>query len=213
MEQNDLNPDYLDTPNKVLPGQPGVRDEQTTVRHFSPGLRYCLDTAEITNENRLFRGSYETTYVVPSLGLKAVCMSCARRCHLLRNVSTNFRRFRPGDTCGCAQTIHCICQCSPRRLIFDSLADDNGCRPKRGIDLETLEFDKLAELLTIIREEKGGITEEDLENATGVLMSDLGGPTQFNWFQFDKWYTANYENELPLEADGEAFMKQMKDPN
>lgn len=144
MEQNDLNPDYLDTPNKVqglpqivreqhvhrltcnpqsfslevLPGQPGVRDEQTTVRHFSPGqdcvpggmslcafeyacaiaracvlelhrsqleshtslgLRYCLDTAEITNENRLFRGSYETTYVVPSLGLKAVCMSCARR--------------------------------------------------------------------------------------------------------------------------------------
>ena len=189
-----------------------------------------------------------------------------RRCHLLRNVSTNFRRFRPGDTCDCAQvslnsikhlapgythewiyaqatfpspsqTIHCICQCSPRRLIFDSLADDNGCRPKRGIDLETLEFDKLAELLTIIREEKGGITEEDLDNATGVLMSDLGGPHKFNWFQFDKWcvrvcgclykiprsgkfppstlhgrYTANYENELALEADGEAFMKQMKDP-
>ena len=38
-----------------------------------------------------------------------------------------------------------------------------------------------------MRERKGGITEEDLENATSFLMADLGGAHKFTWFQFEKW--------------------------
>jgi hypothetical protein len=70
-------------------------------------------------------------------------MACARRCHLLRNTSTNFRRFVPGNFCDCSRSDYCICKCSDRRTIFDNLADRHGSRPKRGIDLETMEFDKL----------------------------------------------------------------------
>ena len=43
------------------------------------------------------------------------------------------------------------------------------------------------ELLTVVRERKGGITEEDLETATSFLMADLGGALKFTWFQFEKW--------------------------
>mmetsp|Transcript_51478 Transcript_51478/g.143929 ORF Transcript_51478/g.143929 Transcript_51478/m.143929 type:complete len:154 (+) Transcript_51478:206-667(+) len=132
-------------------------------------------------------------------------MACARRCHLLRNTSTNFRRFVPGNFCDCSRSDYCICKCSDRRTIFDNLADRHGSRPKRGIDLETMEFDKLQELLTIVRERKGGITEEDLENATSFLMADLGGAHKFTWFQFEKWYLSNYENEILAEEESKAL--------
>lgn len=60
-------------------------------------------------------------------------------------------------------------------------------------------FEKLADLLSLVRQEKGGITEEDLDNATQFLMSDLGGPKEFNFFQFENWYNTYYESEVMAE--------------
>lgn len=97
MIKKGLNPAFLDTPDMITPGQPGLDNKTTELLYYEPGLRYCLDTVEPDAENRPYRQSYETAYVVPSLKLKHVCMSCARRCHLLRYTETRFRLFSHAD--------------------------------------------------------------------------------------------------------------------
>jgi len=46
---------------------------------FEPGLRYCMDTYIDPTDWR--RKGVETCFGVPSLKMKAICMTCSRFCH------------------------------------------------------------------------------------------------------------------------------------
>lgn len=126
MASKGLDPAVLDRPDEILPGQPGTTDESIPNDRFEPGLRYCMDTfTEDVNDYR--RKTYEASYEVPSLGLKTVCMACARRCHARRFVRVGFRARKKGDICDCVKSKKCLCRWSPIREQVDKVAGEDEC--------------------------------------------------------------------------------------
>ncbi len=198
MESKGLNSEFLDNPDHIFPGQPGQEDKSTEIDIYERGLRYCLDTCAVTDENRDLRGTYETVYRVPSVGLKAICMACSRRCHSGVFVETTMRAYDPEVKCDCQSSSHCVCSWSPQRHVFDMLADKHQTKkPLKGQN-EKLAMEHLNELLVLLRDSKGGISEDDLENAESFLTSEGGGPFPFDWFQFEKWYRTYYAHEFAI---------------
>ncbi len=72
--------DLLDTPNIPYTNQPGYDDNEILNDRYEEGLRYCMDTIAQKPELSWRRKGLETCYECPPLGLKSVCMACARRC-------------------------------------------------------------------------------------------------------------------------------------
>ena len=204
MESKGLKSEFLDNPDHIFSGQPGQEDKSTEIDIYERGLRYCLDTCAVTDDNRDLRGTYETVYRVPSAGLDAVCMACSRRCHSGVFVETTMRAWDPTIQCDCKETSHCVCAWSSQRQIFDMLADKHQIRKPAKGDNEKLSLDHLQELLTLLRDSKGGISEDDFENAQNFLVSEGGGLLPFDWFLFEKWYKLYYAHEFAVADFDEA---------
>ena len=126
MATRGLDPSLLDRPEDILPDQPGTSDEGVPNDQFERGLRYCMDTfTEGANDFR--RKTYEVSYEVPSLGLKQVCMACARRCHAARYTRVGFRARKKGDKCDCVKSKKCLCRWTSIREQVDKIAAIDEC--------------------------------------------------------------------------------------
>lgn len=121
MEEKGLNPDYLDTPDLILPGQPGVENVPAEYDGAEPGMQYCIDTIKNPEDHPVIskiRGPYETTYHCVRCRFQHVCMACARHCHGRHPVRVNFKLRHYDDTC----------QVRPRRASEARTPADRGVR-------------------------------------------------------------------------------------
>ena len=125
MEENGLNPDYLDTPDLILPSQPGIKNVPAEYEGAEPGMQYCIDTIKNVEENeiiRKLRGPYETTYHCVRCKFEHVCLACARHCHGRHPVRVNFKLRHYSNTCQCCEHNICNIRWSNIRHEFDKLA-------------------------------------------------------------------------------------------
>ena len=80
-----------------------------------------MDTIESKPELQWRRKGYETCYECPPLGLRSVCMACARRCQYFRRLEPKIRVRSSKDICDCRTSGYCRCQYSAVREQFDRL--------------------------------------------------------------------------------------------
>jgi len=179
MEERGLNPDYLDTPNLVLPGQPGLENKPCEFDGAEPGMQYCIDTIKNPDENLVImnlRGTYETTYKCIRCCFEHVCMACARHCHAQHAVVVQFKLRKYNDICVCCATDICNVRWNIIRHEFDKLALKN---EDRCVALEDVQ--DLLEVLTLdIESRRGGLPltskqkEDDLRTAHDALVVTNG---------------------------------------
>lgn len=93
MREKGIDPELLNDSHAILPNQPGSNANEILNERFEKGLQYCLDTKCDPSDWR--RKTYETCYQAPGLGLKSVCLSCARHC-LFGEKLVPYIRYRPG---------------------------------------------------------------------------------------------------------------------
>ncbi len=174
MEDKGLNPDYLDTPDALLPGQPGMEEKPCEYDGAEPGMQYCIDTLKNADENEVImklRGTYETTYHCIRCRFQHVCMACARHCHGRHAVRVNFKLRHYDDTCQCCEHDICNVRWSVIRHEFDKLAlkEEDRC-----VSMEQLQ-DVLEGLRDDIEERRGGLPltskqkEDDLKAAIDAM--------------------------------------------
>lgn len=125
LKKKGIDPKSIDDPVAVLPGQPGLTAEQGHNDMYEPGLRYCMDTNPNPKEWR--RKGYEACYESKALGLKSICLACARQCHKGTNMTLKIRSRNSHDVCDCSRTEYCVCSLSDIRRAFDNIADRDGC--------------------------------------------------------------------------------------
>jgi len=178
MEEKGLNPDYLDTPNMVLPGQPGLENKPCEYDGAEPGMQYCIDTIKNPDENLVImnlRGTYETTYKCIRCQFEHVCMACARHCHAQHAVVVQFKLRKYNDICACCATDICNVRWNIIRHEFDkyALKEEDKC-----VALEIVQ--DLLEALTLdIETRRGGMPltskqkEDDLKAAHDALAANV----------------------------------------
>jgi alpha-tubulin suppressor-like RCC1 family protein len=175
METEGLNPDYLDTPDKILPGQPGIENKPALFEGAEPGMQYCIDTLLSPDTNEIImkqRGTYETTYNCVRCKFHHVCLACARHCHGLHPVRVNFKMRQYGDTCVCCKHDICNIRWSHIRHEFDKLALNN---EDHMISIDEIP-DVLHGLRDDIEERRGGLPlttkqkEDDLKACIDAMV-------------------------------------------
>ncbi|GMH56818.1 hypothetical protein TrRE_jg12761 [Triparma retinervis] len=155
MEEKGLNPDYLDTPDLILPGQPGVENNPEEHPVISK-----------------IRGPYETTYHCVRCRFHHVCMACARHCHGRHPVRVNFKLRSYGDTCECCRHDVCNIRWSSIRHEFDKLALRE---EDKRVGIEQVQ-EVLENCFEDIEERRGGLPltskqkEDDLKAATDAMV-------------------------------------------
>ena len=175
MEEKGLNPDFLDTPDMVLPDQPGMENKPCEYNGAEPGMQYCIDTIANPDENLVImalRGTYETTYECIRCRFHHVCMACARHCHAQHSVRVNFKARKYNDICQCCATDICNVRWNIIRHEFDKLAlkEEDRC-----VALEFVQ-DLLEALTGDIEKRRGGMPltskqkEDDLKAAHDALI-------------------------------------------
>eukprot|EP00520_Triparma_pacifica_P009356 CAMPEP_0118653684 /NCGR_PEP_ID=MMETSP0785-20121206/11957_1 /TAXON_ID=91992 /ORGANISM="Bolidomonas pacifica, Strain CCMP 1866" /LENGTH=721 /DNA_ID=CAMNT_0006546233 /DNA_START=60 /DNA_END=2222 /DNA_ORIENTATION=- len=198
MEEKGLNPDYLDTPDLVLPGQPGLENVPAEYDGSEPGMQYCIDTIKNPEDHPVIskiRGPYETTYHCVRCRFTHVCMACARHCHGRHPVRVNFKLRSYNDTCQCCEHDICNIRWSNIRHEFDKLAlrEEDKC-----VGIEQIQ-EVLENCFEDIEERRGGLPltskqkEDDLKAATDAMVE-----------KFNK----RKEEELGDKADDDLTTKQ-----
>ncbi|GMI09188.1 hypothetical protein TrLO_g12383 [Triparma laevis f. longispina] len=174
MEDKGLNSEFLDTPDAILPGQPGLVNHACEYEGSEPGMQYCIDTIKNPDQNEVImkmKGPYETTYHCIRCRFQHVCMACARHCHGRHPVKVNFKLRHYADTCQCCEHDICNIRWSHVRHEFDKLAlqNDDKC-----IGIDQIE-DVLSGLHDDIEERRGGLPltskqkEDDLKAGVDAM--------------------------------------------
>jgi hypothetical protein len=127
MRKKGLDAALLDRPDAAMPGQTGSTSAPLKPSRFDKGLRYCLDTAQDPSDWR--RRVYETCFECPTLGLKSVCLSCARLCKRKYRLRPYIRKRQKGgdDSCDCDGAGTCYCRYTVARAAFDRICGDDSC--------------------------------------------------------------------------------------
>lgn len=97
--------------------------------------RYCMDTRESLPQLQWRRKGLECAYECPALGLKAVCMACARRCVKTRKLILYLRkRKNKSDVCDCRTSGNCTCAWTLVREKIDRVVEERvDGRPTDGM--------------------------------------------------------------------------------
>lgn len=120
-----LDPALLDRPDDAVPGQTGASLAALPNDFFERGLRYCLDTAGDPADWR--RKVYETCFEASSLGLRSLCLACARLCKARVKLRAYVRRRQRGDVCDCSGRGACECRYTVARAAFDKVCGEDRC--------------------------------------------------------------------------------------
>ena len=174
MEDKGLDPEFLDTPDAILPGQPGLVNHTCEYEGSEPGMQYCIDTIANPDEHPVImklRGPYETTYHCIRCRFRHVCMACARHCHGRHAVKVNFKLRHYADTCECCEHDCCNIRWSHVRHEFDKYALKS---EDKHIGIEEVQ-DVLDGLYEDIEERRGGLPltskqkEDDMKAAITAM--------------------------------------------
>lgn len=201
MKRSGLDPKLLDNPDDVMEGQAGTTPDEAVNDLFEEGLKYCMDTKAQLPKYAWRRKGYETAYRCPSLGLKNVCMVCARRCHKGRYLELFLRRRNVGDSCDCHTSGVCDCSWNLVRHQFDIVADKK--LPGRRVD-GMIGPNDIREVLTRLRDPVP-IDTSDVEEC----MIAMGCGEESDTFPrirpsvFEKWYREHFQEYLEDEANDE----------
>jgi hypothetical protein len=94
-----------------------------------------MDTRESVPQLQWRRKGLECAYECPALGLKAVCMACARRCVKSRKLLLYLRKRKTkADVCDCRTSGNCTCAWTLVREKIDRVVEEkaNG-KPTDGM--------------------------------------------------------------------------------
>lgn len=228
MRSKGLDPDLLDDANAIIPGQPGATDAEILTERYEKGLRYCLDTQCDPADWR--RKTYETCYKAPGLGLKSVCLSCARHCLFDQNL-VPFIRLRltekkkkkkrvltdddddldhdtghteqiilTGNACDCVMSGRCVCSWSPIRAVFDKIANPTD---------QSIMPNQVRPLLQLLRA-PAPVDNADVEEALMTLAEGVEDATSPKILPvpFELWYREFYQE---VGDDRAQLLKQIHD--
>jgi hypothetical protein len=151
LKRNGLDPSLLDNPELVMEDQAGKTDQEILNEDYEPGLkyvswtwplrsldltplslspplvdRYCLDTITSIPSLQWRRKGLECAYQCPSQGLKAICLTCARRCHSKRYLTLYLRKrlTRADYDCDCRLSGNCLCSWTKVREKIDFIVEN-----------------------------------------------------------------------------------------
>lgn len=195
MKKQGLNPDLIDDPDAILPDQPGMTDDVLDTVKFEKGLRYCMDSFPDPTDWR--RKVYEICFDVatPIGTLKSVCLACARNCVPNFRLQPYTKIRKVGDTCGCRNTVYCLCSWSRIRAEFDKVCEDDGYigpEQVRGLLL------KLREPIPLDR--------ETVVQCIAALCDDVdeqvveGKKQRIRPVAFEKWYRECFDEYEDINA-------------
>jgi alpha-tubulin suppressor-like RCC1 family protein len=190
VKRKGIDPSFLDDPKAILPGQIGSGDDTIYNQTFEPGIRYCLDTFVDPDDWR--RKGIETAYACQPLGMKAICLACARFCQKSRRLQP-FVRYRSSTSkCECARTKWCKCSWSSIRNEIDKNASHDG----------TIGPNNVRDILQVLR----GPAPIDSAELDECMMAIADGATEedteprMNALVFERWYRTFYQiSSLEIE--------------
>ena len=186
MRMNNLNPDFLNTPDAPMPNQIGATLASLPADRFEKGLRYCLDT---TNKSDFDwrRGVYETTFECSMLNLRAICLACARICKKKFKLRPCLRKRGPGnDTCDCRTSGLCECKYTIPRAAFDLVCGEDG-------------FIAPHQLRSVLQALRAPLLVEGVDMEVGLLalakgVEEKSDIPRISPIAFEQWYEGHYDN-------------------
>lgn len=195
LEEQGLDSCALESPDHLVPDQPGVTDTVQRPRPLvEPHLRYCLDTIPppARDDSVMFlakRRSYETVSTCTPCSLARVCRACVRRCHAKHHVEEPyFVRWTPNkDLCGCFESGRCRSAWSQHRELFDRISDE--IHRNSPVVVETVDVENIRRLLRLLHPGEE-LTEEDYDAAEVVCDAK-----EATWEVFERWHTPYFENK------------------
>ena len=202
MAEKGLNPDWLDTPLLVFPGQPGMTQAECRLGTGEMHMDWCMDTAPPGSDVfDSLRGGHEIVYVCRPCGLDRVCLACARKCHSRHCIEPVFRLRNATKPCDCSTTRGiCACRWSTMREQFRSLAAAGAApgNPALGED-GSLHPSELRELLQIVRGGAAFVTSDDVDD--GLAQLTHGGERErIDYLPFECWYEEHF-SKIDAELD------------
>lgn len=186
-----IDPNLLDQPDAILPGQPGQDTNELRNDRYEKGLRYCLDTHSDPHDWR--RKAMEACFecFAPKMYLRAVCLSCARNCVAKYRLRPYIRTRKAGDACDCRLSGFCVSKWSKVRAEFDKICDED----------TFIGPNQVRQLLKTLREPYP-VETVDVEDCLSTVAEgeeDTDTPRIQPWI-FEKWYR-KYYNEDEDEND------------
>ena len=95
MKTEGLDAELLENRNGLVPGQPGMKDQDITVEEEKYGMPWCLDTW--SKSKFLSVCSWPTRYTCNGCKMKQICMACARKCHKGHGLIVHMTAKKKGD--------------------------------------------------------------------------------------------------------------------
>lgn len=139
------------------------------------------------------RKGLECAYQCPSLGLKAICMACARRCHSKRYLTLYLRRrFTKNDyACDCRLSGNCFCSWTKVREKIDYIIEN---KENNVLNDGCLGPNMIRNVLTYLRSPIP-VDGADVEECLMVLANgdEESDTPRIPAVAFEKWYRHHYQ--------------------